>query len=169
MELNDNYFISGSYDHRIKVWNMRASLPTVAYIIDHGAAVEKIIVSSNDKFLISAGGLVKIWDLSCGRRFVHALEHHHKTVTSLEFATNGTQLIIGGLDRRVNIFSLDSGDYRLVYLTKAANSVVSLAVSPDDACMAVGMGNLLSICRRKQKLVLLLEKLLQRKKLHQFY
>uniref|UniRef100_A0A914PC24 Uncharacterized protein n=1 Tax=Panagrolaimus davidi TaxID=227884 RepID=A0A914PC24_9BILA len=101
MELNDNYFIT-----------------------------EKIIVSSNDKFLISAGGLVvKIWDLSCGGRFVHALAHHHKTVTSVAFATNGTRLITGGLDRWVNIFSLDSGDYRLIYSTKVANSVLSLAIS----------------------------------------
>jgi U3 small nucleolar RNA-associated protein 15 len=165
MELNDNYFITGSYDHRIKVWDMRASPPTVAYIIDHGAPVEKIIVSSNDKFLISAGGLVvKIWDLSCGGRFVHALEHHHKTVTSLAFATNGTRLITGGLDRRVNIFSLDSGDYRLIYSTKVANSVLSLAISPDDACMAVGMGNLLSIYRRKPKVDLITRKLITTEK-----
>lgn len=61
---------------------MRVTPPTVAYVIDHGAPVEKILVSTNDKFLFSAGGLVvKIWDLSCGGRFVHALENHHKTVS----------------------------------------------------------------------------------------
>uniref|UniRef100_A0A914P0R8 Uncharacterized protein n=1 Tax=Panagrolaimus davidi TaxID=227884 RepID=A0A914P0R8_9BILA len=77
-------------------------------------------------------------------------------VTSLAIATNGTRIITGGLDLRVNIFSLDSGDYRLIYSTKVGNSVLSLAISPDDACMDVGMGNLLSIYRRKPKVDLII-------------
>uniref|UniRef100_A0A7E4VD96 U3 small nucleolar RNA-associated protein 15 homolog n=1 Tax=Panagrellus redivivus TaxID=6233 RepID=A0A7E4VD96_PANRE len=150
-EQTDNFLITGSYDHTVKVWDMRtAPLTTPAFTIDHGAPVEKILVSANDKFLFSAGGLVvKIWDLSCGGRFVHALEHHHKTVTSLAFATKGTRLVTGGLDRRINVFNLTSGDFRLIWAKKAANSVVTLAMSPDDECLAVGMGNLLSIHRRK--------------------
>lgn len=150
---NDNFMITGSYDHTVKVWDTRTSSESASAIftVDHGCPVEKIIISPNDRFLFTAGGLsVKIWDLSCGGRFVHALEQHHKTVTAMSLATRGTRIITGGIDRRVNVFSLDSGDYRLLYSKKVSSAVISLDVSSNDERLAIAMGNLLSIQYRSK-------------------
>lgn len=152
-ENNENFMITGSYDHTIKVWDTR-TIPeskNAAFVVDHGSPVEQILISSNDRFLFTAGGLtVKIWDLSCGGRFVHALEQHHKTVTSIALASHGTRIITGGIDRRVNVFSLDSGDFRLVYSNKVSSGVLALAISSNDERMALAMGNLLSIQHRNK-------------------
>lgn len=39
----------------------------------------------------------------------------HQQVTSLCLASNGTRLLSAGLDKRINIFSLNTGDYKLLY------------------------------------------------------
>lgn len=65
------------------------------------------------------------------------------------FATNKNYLLSGGLDRRINLFRCDSGDFALVKSWKVAAQVLSISMSPDDKVMAYGMSNLLSIYRRK--------------------
>lgn len=150
-DVNDNIFVTGSYDHTVKVWDTRqaAETPNATFVVNHGAPVEQILLSANDKFLFTAGGLsVKIWDLSCGGRFVHSLEQHHKTITSIAFASNGTRILTGGIDRRLNVFSLDSGDYRLLHSKKMSSAILGLSVSRNDQNMGIAMGNLLSIHRR---------------------
>lgn len=65
------------------------------------------------------------------------------------FATNKSYLLSGGLDRRINLFRCDSGDFSLVKSWKVAAQVLSISMSPDDNTMVYGMTNLLSIYQRK--------------------
>lgn len=75
-------------------------------------------------------------------------------MTSLAFATNKSRLLTGGLDRRINVFRLDSGTFDLVYSFKTAAPVLTLSMAANDECMALGMSNLLSIYRRHAKPVM---------------
>ena len=45
--------------------------------------------------------MVKVWDVLAGGRLVTAFSNHHKTVTSLCFASDYKRLLSGGLDRYV--------------------------------------------------------------------
>lgn len=83
-------------------------------------------------------------------------------------ASDKTVLLSGGLDRRINAFSLDSGEYNLIYTHKTAAPVLALSVSGqgdgntnhstrmtnfhlgDDQVMAYGMSNLLVIHKRSK-------------------
>ena len=77
-------FISGSYDHTVQVWDVRASTSGSVMEISHGKPVEDVIYLPSGGIVATAGGnTVKIWDLIGGGRLLHTMESHNKTVTSL--------------------------------------------------------------------------------------
>lgn len=65
------------------------------------------------------------------------------------FATNKTCLLTGGLDRKINAFKCDSGNFAQIKTWKAAAPILTLSMSKNDQYMVYGMSNLLSIHRRK--------------------
>ncbi|CAG9531079.1 unnamed protein product [Cercopithifilaria johnstoni] len=149
--LSDHLFVSGSYDHTAKVWNAETEGNEALMSVNHGSPIEQVLLLPGDSFIVTAGGqLIKIWNIVSGGTLHHTLHHHHKTVTSLCLASKGTRLLSGGLDKRVNVFSLDSGDYRLVHSFSLPAQVLTLSISSNDKFIAIGMGNLLQISMRNE-------------------
>ncbi|KAL3997762.1 UTP15 C terminal family protein [Acanthocheilonema viteae] len=149
--LSENLFVSGSYDHTAKVWNAETEGNEALMSMDHGSPIEQVLFLPGDAFVVTGGGqLIKIWNIASGGVLHHTLHHHHKTVTSLCLASKGTRLLSGGLDKRVNVFSLDSGDYRLVHSFSLPAQILTLSISSNDKFIAVGMGNLLQISMRNE-------------------
>lgn len=72
----------GSYDHLIKVWDIRTADESNALMeMNHEKPVEKILLFPNDSIVISAGGnTIKLWDIASGGKLLHTIENHHKTV-----------------------------------------------------------------------------------------
>lgn len=68
-----------------------------------------------------------MWDAFAGGRLLTRICQHHKTVTSLRVASNGTRLLSGSLDRHVNIY--DVGSFNRLHSHTYPNSVLSLGVS----------------------------------------
>ena len=56
--LSNDVFISGSYDHTVKVWDARKGDDgSAAFMtLDHGSPVEDVALLPNDALLVSAGG-----------------------------------------------------------------------------------------------------------------
>uniref|UniRef100_A0A915PPU7 U3 small nucleolar RNA-associated protein 15 homolog n=1 Tax=Setaria digitata TaxID=48799 RepID=A0A915PPU7_9BILA len=147
--LSDHLFVSGSYDHTAKVWNTKAEGNDALLSVDHGSPIEQILLLPGDAFIVTAGGqLIKFWNIASGGILHHTLHHHHKTVTSLCLATKGTRLLSGGLDKRLNVFSLDTGDYKLIHSFSLPAQILTVSISSNDKFIAIGMGNLLQISMR---------------------
>uniref|UniRef100_A0A1I7SDU8 U3 small nucleolar RNA-associated protein 15 homolog n=1 Tax=Bursaphelenchus xylophilus TaxID=6326 RepID=A0A1I7SDU8_BURXY len=143
---------SGSYDHVVKLWDTRQQDGFAQIVMKHEAPVEKILFSSHDRIIISAGGnVVKFWDLAAGGRLIQTLENHNRTVTSLALSQDGKYLLTGGLDRRIHVFRIDQGIFSMVYTISTAAPVLSMDLSDNDDCLAFGMNNLLNIQRREVK------------------
>ncbi|CAD5206486.1 unnamed protein product [Bursaphelenchus okinawaensis] len=149
---NTDVVVSGSYDHTLKLWDTRQENKQCSIQMNHDAPVEKVLLTSNDRLLISAGGnCVKFWDLAAGGRLIQTLENHNRTVTSLAMSQDKKYLLSGGLDRRVHVFCVDQGTYSLVSTIPTAAPVLSMDLAKSGDCLAFGMNNLLSIQRRQPK------------------
>ncbi|KAJ1679284.1 snoRNA-binding rRNA-processing protein [Spiromyces aspiralis] len=140
--------ISGSYDHTVKLWDVRAG--ECVATIEHGEPVENVLAYPGGSLVAVAGGpCVKVYDLLAGGRQLATLGNHEKTVTSLCFDGAGSRLLTGSLDHHVKIY--DVQDYRMVHSIKYPAPVLSVGVAPDDTVLAVGMASgLLSIRKRVQ-------------------
>ncbi|KIH66776.1 WD domain, G-beta repeat protein [Ancylostoma duodenale] len=145
---NNSLVITGGYDHKVKLWDSRCAREGPSVEMDAGAPVESVVLLNSEHLIATAAGaVVRIWDIAAGGRLLMSLQQHHKTVTSLCLGKKGDVLLSGGIDRRVNVFRLI--DFSLLHSMSMAAPVLSLAMSPDDETMAVGIGQLLAIHRRE--------------------
>ncbi|KAM4576177.1 U3 small nucleolar RNA-associated protein 15 homolog [Odontesthes bonariensis] len=146
-KLNRDLFVTGSYDHTLKVFDARVDKSVMT--MDHGQPVESVLLYPSEGLLVSAGGrYVKVWDLLKGGQPLVSLRNHHKTVTCLALSSNGQRLLSASLDRHVKVYN--TTDYKVVHNFDYAAAVLSLALAPDDESIVVGMTNsILSIKHRK--------------------
>lgn len=146
-KLNKNLFLTGSYDHTVKLFDTRTDRSVLS--MDHGQPVESLLLYPSEGLLVSAGGrYVKVWDLLKAGQPLVSLKHHHKTVTCLCLSSNGQRLLSGSLDRHVKVYNTTT--YKVVHSFDYAASILSLALAPDDESVVVGMTNgILNIKHRK--------------------
>lgn len=138
---------AGSYDHTVKLFDARTKSSVMT--IEHGHPVESVLLFPSGGLLVSAGGrYVKVWDVLKGGQLLVSLKNHHKTVTCLCLNSSGQRLLSGSLDRHVKIYSTTS--YKVVHSFNYATSILSLALSPEDETIVVGMTNgVLNVKHRK--------------------
>uniref|UniRef100_A0A672GK43 U3 small nucleolar RNA-associated protein 15 homolog n=1 Tax=Salarias fasciatus TaxID=181472 RepID=A0A672GK43_SALFA len=146
-KLNRDLFITGSYDHTVKLFDARADKSVLT--MDHGQPVESLLLYPSEGLLVSAGGrYVKVWDLLKGGQPLVSLRNHHKTVTCVCLSSNGQRLLSASLDRHVKVYN--TTNYKVVHSFDYAAAILSLALAPDDESIVVGMTNsILSIKHRK--------------------
>ncbi|XP_062860577.1 U3 small nucleolar RNA-associated protein 15 homolog [Trichomycterus rosablanca] len=144
--LNPDLFVTGSYDHTVNVFDVR--LGGSVMTLQHGHPVECVLFYPSEALLVSTGGrYVKIWDMLKGGQQLVSLKNHHKTVTCACLSSTDNRLLTGSLDRHVKVYN---SSYKVVHSFDYATSILSLAVSPDDEMLAVGMTNsVLSVRHRK--------------------
>ncbi|CAI5439574.1 unnamed protein product [Caenorhabditis angaria] len=144
-QMNDYTVVTGGYDHKVRVWDIRNKQKTVE--LDCEYPVESVVFLPGEQLIATAAGpIVKIWDMTGGGRQLQALQAHYKTVTSLRLATNSTCLLTAGIDRRINAFR--TTNYSLIHSWSMPSPVLSIDISKDDNSMAIGMGNLMALYRR---------------------
>lgn len=143
---NPDLFITGAYDHTVRVYDARQEKCVMT--MDHGQPVESVLLYPSDGLLVSTGGrYVKIWDMLKGGQQLVSLKNHHKTVTCVCMSAQSNRLLTGSLDRHVKVYN---SAYKVVHSFEYAASILSMAISPDDGVLAVGMTNgVLSVRHRK--------------------
>ncbi|KAJ8405673.1 hypothetical protein AAFF_G00316530 [Aldrovandia affinis] len=146
-KLNPDLFVTGSYDHTVKVFDARVNKNVMT--MDHSQPVESVLLFPSEGLLVSAGGrYVKVWDLLKGGQALVSLKNHHKTVTCLCLSSSGQRLLSGSLDRHVKVYN--TTNYKVVHNFDYAASILSVALAPEDAALVVGMTNgVLSVKHRK--------------------
>ncbi|KAI9906970.1 hypothetical protein PsorP6_003562 [Peronosclerospora sorghi] len=149
-----NVWATGSYDHTVKLWDLRTSDQAVSkstLSLDHGAPVEACMIMPGGSLLFSAGSnTIKVWDILSGGRLIHSFSSHQKTITSLGLDGTGTRLMSGSLDGHLKIYDLKS--FKLSHGFKFKSGVLDFGMSPTNGHVFAGtVDGILSVRRRKCK------------------
>ncbi len=127
------FFLSGG------VWVARAQ-PALETVVQrgHALAVKTVCFSPDGQYLASGSEdkTIKIWEFASGRE-IKTLIGHHSQVNQVLFTSDGRHLISAGRDQRIYIWEINSGSIVKSY-HYPKESVVSIALSPDDKLLAIG-------------------------------
>ncbi|KRY56988.1 U3 small nucleolar RNA-associated protein 15 -like protein [Trichinella britovi] len=134
---DENFIISGSYDHTVCLWDNRQQNPVMQ--LEHSFPIESVALHINDSMLLTAGGtVVTVWDLVAGK-VLAKLSQHHKTITCVRFCTSYKRILSGSLDSNVHSIEYPS-------------PILSFDIKSDDRYLVVGMNSgLVSFKERKAK------------------
>ncbi|GAV79060.1 LOW QUALITY PROTEIN: WD40 domain-containing protein/UTP15_C domain-containing protein, partial [Cephalotus follicularis] len=157
---NAEMFVTGSYDHRVKVWDVRVDNSRSVMEVNHGAPVEDVIYLPSGGLIATAGGnSVKIWDLIGGGKMVYSMESHNKTVTSICVGKVGKEGLEESMQYRIFSVGLDGYmkvfDYAKMKVTHSMRfpaPLMSVGFSPDSMTRVIGTSNgVVFAGRRKAK------------------
>jgi len=149
--VSENLFLTGSYDHYVKLWDAREGKAVVS--MNHGLPVESVIMFRTGGVCYSAGGnYIKVWDILGGGRVLHQFSNHQKTITCLAMDGQHTRLLSGSLDRHVKVY--DMQDCSVVANLDYPSPILSLGLSPAGSHLVAGMSDgAISIRRQPQSKV----------------
>ncbi|KAF5930334.1 hypothetical protein HYC85_031207 [Camellia sinensis] len=146
---SDDMFVTGSYDHRIKLWDVRVSSASSVMEVNHGKPVEDVIFLPSGGLIATAGGnSVKIWDVIGGGKLLYSMESHNKTVTSICVGKIGKdrgeeaqqyRILSVSLDGYMKVF--DYAKFKVTYSMRFPSPLLSIGFSPDCLTRVIGTSN----------------------------
>ncbi|KAK4407072.1 protein SLOW WALKER 1 [Sesamum angolense] len=158
--VSDDMFVSGSYDHKVRVWDVRVSSAVSVAELNHEKPVESVIYLPSGGLIATAGGnFVKIWDVIGGGKLLYSMESHNKTVTALCMGKVGrvsgdeaeqNRILSVSLDGYMKVF--DYAKFKITYSMRFPHPLLSVGFSPDSLTRVIGTSKgVLYIGRRKGK------------------
>ncbi len=152
--------VTGSYDHTVKLWDVRVTGSKSVMEVNHGKPVEDVVFLPSGGLVATAGGnSVKIWDLIGGGKMVYSMESHTKTVTSVCVGRVGKEGVEEGREHRVLSVGLDGymkvfdyGRMRVTHSMRFPAPLMSIGFSPDCGVRVIGSSNgVMYVGKRKTK------------------
>ncbi|KAN0047280.1 hypothetical protein ACTA71_001662 [Dictyostelium dimigraforme] len=134
----ENVWMTGGYDHCVKLWDIRSDKKQATITLDHGSPVEDLIMlGTSGSMAISVGGnYFKVWDLlsGSGGKQVYQGTHSMKALTSIHLSNSKDRFITAGLDHTVRVFSTQS--YSLINSYEFSEPILSLTLLNDRKIIA---------------------------------
>ena len=145
--VSSDIFITGSYDHSVKLWDCRQEAAAMKVTLDK--PVEYCMFTPSGTMMLTASGSeVRIYDVLSGGRLLHTFNNHQKNVTCLAMDGTHSRLLSTGLDGHLKVYNLQS--LQVAHGMKFGSPLVSLAISQDNKKLLVGFVNGTLIARNRR-------------------
>jgi WD40 repeat protein len=112
-----------------------------------GAQISEIVFSPNGQYMIMSTQINSEWIMKVYRlqhdgqwQFLQDLKGHMSAINSIAYSGDGTYLISGSADQ-IKIWQWQDNKLICSHTLLCANSVASVAISPDNKYLALGLSN----------------------------
>lgn len=124
------HIISGSFDHTLKIWNLKSGTERHT-LIGHTDWVWDVVVTPDGHYVVSASAdrTLKVWDLET-KTEKYTLTGHHDAVRAVAITPNGEKIISASSDQTLKVWDLKSG-LELCTLSGHTGTIVCVTITPD--------------------------------------
>ena len=144
INLDGQFFATGSDDQTIKLWNLNTGQP-LRTLSGHSDQVTALAISPDGEKLVSGGGIedgsIKLWNLKTGE-LIKTFQKKEGMIPSLAISPDGQILASGrrgeglGFVSEIALWNLETGKQLLQF--EIENLTLSLAFSPNGELLASG-------------------------------
>ena len=124
---------SASKDTSVRLWDIRAGAELTALVRQHRLPVRCVAFTADGKRIVTGSSndaILRVWDIeSTGSMGIP--RRHKGLVGSLAFSSDGKYLVSGGKDRRVQVWSVETG--QAVVELVLEREVYQVGFSSDDS------------------------------------
>ena len=111
---SSDFFVTGNThdNNKIRIWDFN----TLSMLHEYNPEnyVFELLTNNNDDQILTGGGPVQAYRVADGT-LVQTYPDYHTTCRSLKFSKDGTELLAGGNDSKVKLFSSGTGEVIRVY------------------------------------------------------
>ena len=127
--------VSGSYDGKLRVWEM-ATRRCVGTLTSHSGAVEAVSLTPDGRLAVSGSKdmALQVWDVATGR-CLRTLEGHTGVVKAVNLTPDGRVAVSGSLDKTLRVWEVATG--RCLRTLEGHTDVVNAVSLTPDGRLAV--------------------------------
>jgi WD40 repeat protein/tRNA A-37 threonylcarbamoyl transferase component Bud32 len=127
--------LSGSYDHDVKLWEIRTGRE-IRTFKGHKGTVYSVAFSPDGRLALSgsADKTAKLWEISSGKE-ISTFTGHQSAVWAVAFTPDSKWAVAGEYRRSVSVWDVATGSLISTFNWKQTrSSLFDMAVSPDGKC-----------------------------------
>ncbi|MBN1598659.1 MAG: hypothetical protein JW894_10220 [Bacteroidales bacterium] len=125
-----NRIVAGSYDYKIKVWNVATG--EIDIVLDgHEKSTLPVVFSPDEKYLVS-GSLdktVRVWNAKTGE-LMKILERHSDNIYDVAFHPTGKYFASASRDKTIRLWDFESGEVIKTYVGHD-KGILDIEFTPD--------------------------------------
>ena len=123
VERGSEYIVSGSYDHTVRIWNLK-EMTQEAVLESHSGWVTCVSVTSDLRYILSASDdkSIRIWDFQ-KRETVVALNVSCNSIISIVLTKGGRYLVGGLMNKSAKVWKINKMTRRALYRSQATSTV----------------------------------------------
>ncbi|KIJ53825.1 hypothetical protein M422DRAFT_242088 [Sphaerobolus stellatus SS14] len=138
---DSQYFVSGSADSTIRVWDVRTGQRIGELLRGHTRSVTCVDISADGAHIVSGShdGTICVWDIKTGQMTLEEpIQGHADSVTSVAFSPNAHQIISSSDDWTICVWNMKTGNRIGEPFSGHTRSITCVAFSPDGQKITSG-------------------------------
>jgi len=138
--LDGRKVVSGSRDHKLRLWNAQTGEMIGAPFGDHGSTLKSVAFSPDGTKVVSGSedGTLRLWDVRTAQPIGVPLQAHERGVWDVAFSPDGTKVVSAGGDKTLRLWDVRTERQIGAPLVGHNGAVGSVAFSFDGSKIVSG-------------------------------
>lgn len=134
-QLNTDFFVSGSADKTVTIWDMRTALPEQTFY-GHMNTINDTVFSAEGSYVSScdSDGIVKIWETRKVQELM-TVDIGDVHAHCMAFDKSGKYVAVGCSDATIKMVSLEKGEVTQVLKSEHNDAINSVYINHDNTAM----------------------------------